>query len=1033
MKKLLLMSFLLVVGIFFQSNAQERKITGKVTSSVDGSALPSVTVQIVGTTKGTQTDTQGNYSIVVPSSKSVLSFRFVGFTSQEIPVGSQTTINITLKEDTKALEEVLVVGYGTQIKRDLTGNIAKIKSTEISDMPVTTFDQAIQGKAAGVVVNSGTGKLGQGIRINVRGQGSISASTQPLFVIDGIPLTTNNLALQFGSTNPLADINPQDIESMEVLKDASAAAIYGARAANGVVIITTKKGKSGQTRVNFGYQTGSSKPTRKLQFLNTEQYVNYYKMAAGNSDRIEGINPADGDSYTAYMNSFFETQGLGTFGTANQVSTNWGDLAYQDAPMSQYDMNISSGTDKTSIYVSGQYLDQKGILIGNALKRATGRINLDHNLTNKFKMGASMSLSRSLNNRLSGDRQFDNPMQMVALPPMTPSTDPTTGLPTGSLPGDPYVPYYYNPMVNIGNAFYNTTVNRTIGSIYGQLKISKDLIFRSEYGVDVLNQLEEQYYNSLTFRNTGVNGGLGLARTVRVENYNTNNFLSYTKAFGIHSIEAIGGMSFQNSTAKSHYIEGQDFPSDSYQTVSSAARKTGGESWETSFSFVSYFARANYKFNDRYIFGLSARVDGSSRFGKNKPYGLFPAVSAGWVISEEEFLKGNKTVSFLKLRSSYGRTGNAEIGTESSVNVRNFPQRGLFAGDAGYGGIPGQRPIQLANPDLSWETTDQFDVGIDFGLLDNRISGEIDYYEKKTNNLLLNVNVPGTTGFAVQTRNVGKLTNKGVEFVLNTENLVGAFKWRTSINLAFNANKVTDLQGQIIEGGLSTMSRAVEGQPIGTFFTAEYAGVDPNNGDALWYKNTKNADGTVDRTTTNVYNQAQRVVVGKALPDWTGGVTNTFSYKGFDLSVFFNGQFGNEINFYGVGRFSSANGRFEDNQTVDQLNSWTSTNRNTNIPEARLFYNNGAQPSSRFIQDGSFVRLRTITLAYNLPKTLLQKANINSMRVFVTGQNLATFTKYTGWDPEVNADDIVTNVALGYDFYTAPQPRTITFGVNLGF
>lgn len=400
------MSFLLVVGIFFQSNAQERKITGKVTSSVDGSALPSVTVQIVGTTKGTQTDTQGNYSIVVPSSKSVLSFRFVGFTSQEIPVGSQTTINITLKEDTKALEEVLVVGYGTQIKRDLTGNIAKIKSTEISDMPVTTFDQAIQGKAAGVVVNSGTGKLGQGIRINVRGQGSISASTQPLFVIDGIPLTTNNLALQFGSTNPLADINPQDIESMEVLKDASAAAIYGARAANGVVIITTKKGKSGQTRVNFGYQTGSSKPTRKLQFLNTEQYVNYYKMAAGNSDRIEGINPADGDSYTAYMNSFFETQGLGTFGTANQVSTNWGDLAYQDAPMSQYDMNISSGTDKTSIYVSGQYLDQKGILIGNALKRATGRINLDHNLTNKFKMGASMSLSRSLNNRLSGDRQL---------------------------------------------------------------------------------------------------------------------------------------------------------------------------------------------------------------------------------------------------------------------------------------------------------------------------------------------------------------------------------------------------------------------------------------------------------------------------------------------------------------------------------------------------------------------------------------------------------------------------------------------------
>lgn len=1033
MKKLLLMSFLLAIVVLFQTKAQERKVTGKVTSSVDGSGLPSVTVQLVGSNKGTQTDANGNYSITVPSSKSVLVFRFVGFASKEVTVGSQTMINVALKEDAKSLEEVVVVGYGTLVKRELTGNVAKIKASDIADMPVTTFDQAIQGKAAGVVVNAGTGKLGQGIRVNVRGQGSISASTQPLYVIDGIPLTTNNLSYQYGSTNPLSDINPQDIESMEILKDASAAAIYGARGANGVVIITTKKGKAGQTRVNFGYQTGSSKPTRKLQFLNTQQYVDFYRIAAANSDRIDGLDPAASDSYTTYMNDFFATQSLGTFGGANQVSTNWGDLAYQDAPMSQYDMNITSGTDKTSIFVSGQYLDQKGILIGNALKRATGRINVEHTLTDKFKMGASMSLSRSLNNRLSGDRQFDNPMQMVALPPMTPATDPSTGLPTGSLPGDASIPYYYNPVVNIGNAFYNTTVNRTIGSVYGLLKITKDLSFRSEYGIDVLNQLEEQYYNSLTARNTGVPGGLGVSRTVRVENYNTNNILTYTKAFGLHSLEAIAGFSYQNSTTKSHYIEGQDFPSDAYQTISSAARKTGGNSWETGFSFLSYFARANYKFNDRYLFGVSARVDGSSRFGKNNQYGLFPAVSLGWLISEEEFLKSAKAISFLKLRTSYGRTGNAEIGTESSINVRNFPQRGLFAGDAGYGSLPGQRPIQLANPDLSWETTDQIDVGIDFGFFNNRISGEIDYYQKNTSNLLLNVNVPGTSGFAVQTRNIGKLQNKGFEFVLNTDNLVGAFKWRTSINLAYNTNKVTDLQGQIIEGGLNNMSRAVEGQPLGTFFTAEYAGVDPANGNALWYKNTVNTDGSIDRSTTSVYNQAQRVVVGKALPDWTGGITNTFSYKGFDLSIFLNGQFGNNINFYGVGRYSSANGRFEDNQTVDQLNAWTSTNTNTNIPEARLFFNNGAQPSSRFIQNGSFVRLRNVTLAYNLPKSLLQKAKINSLRVFVTGQNLATFTKYTGWDPEVNADDVVTNVALGYDFYTAPQARTITFGVNLGF
>ncbi|WP_026994725.1 SusC/RagA family TonB-linked outer membrane protein [Flectobacillus major] len=1036
MKKHLLLSFLLVIGVLFNLTAQDRKVTGKVTSSEDGSGLPSVTVQLKGTGRGTQTDANGNYSISVPSGKSVLVFRFVGFISQEVAVGSQTTVNVALKEDTKALEEVLVVGFGTQIKRDVTGNVAKIKSSDISDMPVTTFDQAIQGKAAGVVVNSGSGKLGQGIRINVRGQSSISANTQPLYVIDGIPLTTNNLSFQFGATNPLADINPQDIESMEVLKDAAAAAIYGARGANGVVIITTKKGKNGQTRVNFGYQVGSSKPTRKLQFLNTEQYVNFYRQAAGNADRLDEIDPSDPSSSTSYMNDFFVTQGLGTFGTANQASTNWGDLAYQDAPMSQYDMNITSGSEKTSIFVSGQYLDQKGILVGNALTRATGRMNLDHSLTDKFKIGVNMSLSRTLNKRISGDRQFDNPMQMVALPPMTPSIDPATGLPAGSLPGDPSIPYYYNPLVNIGNAFYNTTVNRTIGSVYGQLKITKDLSFRSEYGVDVLNQLEEQFYNSLTARNTGVPGGLGVSRTVRVENYNTNNFFAYSKAFGVHSLDATLGMSFQRSETKRHYIEGQDFPSDSYQTIFAAARKTAGNSSETAFSFLSYFARANYKFNDRYLLGVSARVDGSSRFGTNQRYGFFPAASLGWVVSEEEFLKNNKSISFLKVRTSYGRTGNAEIGADgsgASTNTINFPQRGLYAGDAGYGTIPGQRPIQLANPDLSWETTDQFDFGVDFGFLNNRLTGEIDVYQKNTSNLLLNVNVPGSTGFATQTRNIGKLQNKGIEFVLNSDNLVGAFKWRTSFNAAFNANKVTDLQGQIIEGGLNNMSRAVEGQPIGTFFTAEYAGVDPANGNALWYKNTKNADGSIDRSTTSVYGQAQRVVVGKALPDWTGGITNTFSYKGFELSVFINGQFGNDINFYGVGRFSSANGRFEDNQTVDQLNAWTPTNTNTNIPEARLFYNNGAQASSRFIQNGSFVRLRNVTLGYNIPKNILNKAKINNMRVYVTAQNLATFTKYTGWDPEVNADDIVSNIAQGYDFYTAPQARTITFGVNLGF
>jgi len=584
---------------------------------------------------------------------------------------------------------------------------------------------------------------------------------------------------------------------------------------------------------------------------------------------------------------------------------------------------------------------------------------------------------------------------------------------------------YYNGIINLGNAYYNTTVHRNISSVYGEYALLKGLRFRTEFALDLLNQQEEQYYNSKTQRNFGAPLGYGFNRFVRVENYNTNNYFVYDNVLGKHSVNATAGLSYQNSQTKTSSAEGKDFPSDAYRMIASAARKTDASSTQSDYRFASYFTRLNYKFNDKYLLGLSARIDGSSRFGADNRYGFFPAVSAGWILSEENFLKNIELISFLKLRASWGKTGNAEIG--------NFPQLGLFTGDAGYGTLPGQRPVQLSNPNLGWESTQQIDIGLDFGILKNRINGEIDYYEKNTTGLLLNVNVPGTTGFATQTKNVGSLTNKGFEFVLNTDNLVGQFKWKTSLNASTNNNKITDLQGQVIEGGLANMSRAVEGQPLGTFFTVEYAGVDPKNGDALFYKNTKNADGSIDRSTTNIYSQAQRTVVGSPLPKWVAGVTNTFSYKGFELSVFFNGVFGNKLNFYGVGRFSSANGRFEDNQTVNQLAAWTPKNTNTIVPQARLFFNNGAQASSRFIEDGSYVRLRNVTFAYNLPKSLISKIKLSNVRLYVTGQNLLTFTKYSGWDPEVNADDVVTNIALGYDFYTSPQAKTFMGGLNISF
>jgi TonB-dependent starch-binding outer membrane protein SusC len=996
----------------------QQSISGKVTDR-DGDALIGASIMVKGTTTGAISDIDGNFKISA-NGDATLVVSYTGFATLEEAVNNRTELTIVLQPGID-LAEVLVTGYGTAIKRELTGNISKIRTQDIKDMPVTSFDQAMQGKAAGVQITAGNGKLGQAVQIRVRGQSSVSASNEPLIVIDGIPATTGDLGSFGGATNPLSDINPQDIESIEILKDASAAAIYGARAANGVVLVTTKRGKTGRTSVNYGFQYGQSNPARLLEFLNTEQYLKLYRQAAANSDRIDGYEASDPDSYTTYMEDFFKTQSLGTLGTPQAEDTNWGKLAYQDAPMQQHDLNISGGNEKTTFYMSGQWFDQKGILIGNALNRITGRINVDHQAYKWLKVGFNTSLSRSFNERISGDRQFDNPMQIVALPPMTPANDPDTGLPVGTPPGDISIPVYYNPLINLGNAYYNTNTNRNLSSVYAQVSILDGLNFRTEFALDMLDQQEELYYNSKTQRNFGAPQGLGQNLFTRVENYNTNNYFTYNTGFGKTKLDLTAGMAYQQSQQKTNFIEGQDFPSDAYRQIASAARKTDGSSTESNFRFLSYFARANVKLSDKYLVGVSVRTDGSSRFGKESRYGFFPAASLGWILSEEGFLQSIKPISFLKVRASYGRTGNAEIG--------NFPQLGLFQGDAGYNGAPGQRPSQLGNPDLSWETTDQFDAGLDFGLFNDRLTGEIDFYSKNTTGLLLNVNVPGSTGFSTQTRNVGKLSNQGIEIVLNTDVVRGAFRWKTSLNFAANKNEITDLQGQIIEGGLNNMSRAVEGQPLGTYFTAEYAGVDPANGDALWYKNATEGN----RETTNTYSQATRVVVGSPLPDWIGGVTNTFSYKGFELSVLFSAVIGNELNFYGVGRFSSANARFEDNQTVDQLAAWTPENPNTNVPEARLFFNNGAQPSSRFIQDGSFVRLRNATLSYNFPKSLTSKAKIQSLRLFVTGQNLLTWTNYIGWDPEVNADDIVTNIAQGYDFYTAPQPRTILAGFNIGF
>jgi TonB-linked SusC/RagA family outer membrane protein len=1024
MKKSLLISVALLL-LFVSGYAQEKIISGKVTSAEDGAPSPGVSVVVKGTTIGTSTDNDGDYTISVPSGSNTLVFSFIGLKSSEVEVGSRTIIDVRLAQDVTQLSEVVVVGYGTQIKQELTGNIAHVTGKDIQNLPVQSFEQAVQGRAAGVFVETGNGKLGQGVKVRIRGSSSVSAGNQPLYVVDGIPITSANQASANGDTNPLTDINPSDIESIEILKDASAAAIYGSRAANGVMLITTKRGKSGKTKFALGYQSGVSTATRRKDFLNTAEYVELFQEA-----RANGVALGTTTTSEASLFSRFDRYAAGSRpawqdpGSPEYTNTNWQDQIFQDGHFNQFDLSANGGSEKTRFFASLSRSDQNGILVGNKLDRMSARINVDHQASEKLSLGINFNITRTNNFRLSDDNLFSTPMQVVALAPMTPVVDPRTNLTSGALDlntGSPNsnFPTYYNPLLDNVYSNRKTTVFRNFGTLFGEFKFNDAFSFRSEGGFDLLNQHEFRFFGKETSRNTGAPNGSGTDAYTQVFNYTTNNFLRFSKSFNENStIEAIGGMSFQQSLRNFSNIEAQEFPSNSYKQITSAANVTTGVSEETEFSFLSYFARANFKFKGKYLLGMSGRVDGSSRFGEGNKYGFFPAASAGWLISEESFLANNSTLSFLKLRASYGLTGNAEIA--------NFSSLGLFTASA-YGGFAGQRPTQLPNPDLKWEQTAQLDIGFDFGFFNDRLSGEVDYYIKKTNDLLLNVNLPGSSGFDTQIQNIGELENKGLEFVVNSSNLIGVFKWNTSFNIAANRNKITNLQDQIIQGDF--LSRAVEGEPIGIFFGPQYAGVDPANGDALYY--IQNSDGTT--TTSNDYNSATFMKIGNPNPDYIAGITNTFSYKGIDLSLLFQGVFGNEV-YNGGGKFMSANGDFFDNQTKDQLERWQNPGDITDVPQARLLGGNGIGESSRYVSDGSYVRLKTATLGYNLPAALISKAYLSNVRVYLSAQNLLTITDYKGWDPEVNADSFAdNNVNQGIDFYSAPQPRTITFGINIGF
>jgi TonB-linked SusC/RagA family outer membrane protein len=1030
MKKIfILMTLLLLTGSLVI--AQSVQITGTVNSSEDGLPMPGVSITAKGTTLGVLTDVDGKYSISVPASTTTLLFSFVGFKSQEISIDGRTKIDIGLVQDLVLINEVVVVGYGTQIKSKVTGSISKVEGEVIRNMPVPTIEQALQGRTAGVFIGAVNGKSTGTTNMRIRGSSSITATNQPLFVVDGIPLTTEALNFSGAEINPLTSINFNDVESIDILKDAASSAIYGSRGANGVVIITTKKGISGDTKLNFTIQSGFNEASRRREFMNSEEYVRYFREAGINGDIQEDLAEGDPLGTSTYWQKHVETRlkrysgwasnldGSGKY-LGSQVDTDWQDLAFQKGKIFSADLSAQGGNDKLKYFTSLSYNNTEGILVSNGLEKVSARLNIDNKVNKFVDIGFALSLNRTDIDQVSADNAFSSPMQLVALSPITPPRDLE-----GNLYNTPTTTYY-NGLLDVEYATRDIVEYRSLANGYLSFNLMDGLKWRNELGFDLYNLKENGRYGVLTESGTGRNG-YGFSNYGQNQNLTAKSYLDYLKSFGDFGVSAVLGTEFQYTTVETTRTEGEQFPLDDLKTLASAGLITLGTSTLTKYSFVSYFSRVNLDYKAKYLITLSGRIDGSSRFGENNRYGTFPAASIGWVLTKEDFLADNNVVSFLKLRTSYGQTGNAGIG--------NFAHLGLY-GVGSYNGLSGLSPGQIPNPDLGWETTHQMDVGIDYGFFNNRISGEIDYYVKKTEDLLLSVPVPATSGYSTQMQNIGSVENKGFEFIINTNNLPGTFTWNTNFNFSINKNEVTSLGAQTIidEGSARYMNVVKVGQPIGVFYGAEYAGVDPNNGDALWYINAQDASGNIANptATTNNFNDAEFIVLGQPTPDIIGAITNTLGYKGIEFAFTFQGVTGNQVHLVGD-QWMGASGAWYDNQLRSQLDSWRTPGQVTDIPQARLAWDNGVQSrNSRYLSDGAYVKLRSLSLSYELPQKLTSKIKIDRMRIFFQSQNLFMFTNYEGWDPEVSTDFLNDNVTQGADFYSAPQPRSVVFGINIG-
>ncbi|MBK9980936.1 MAG: TonB-dependent receptor [Saprospiraceae bacterium] len=976
-------------------------LTGMVTDQ-NGKPIIGATLQEKeNLTNGTITDADGRFSLRLSDQSNAVVITYTGFTTKEVPVSKGTKdITIVLEESTALLSEVLVIGYGSTSRKMSTDNVAKLTADDVSNIAVSNFQSTMSGKAAGVRINQVSGKVDGAINIQIRGTASLSAGKDPLYVLDGMPLINVDESNNGAPMNPLLSLSPSEIESIDILKDASSAAIYGARGANGVILITTKKGKAGQPNISLNMSTGISSPTHLQSFLNATEYKELFTEAA--------INSFGQDDGIAEIEADFDFLSNGTDWRNNAVNTDWNNLAFRDGHQSDLDLSVSGGDLKTQYYIGGSLNKTKGILLGNQLERMGARINLNHQLSSRINAGMNLGISKTKIERVDNDNSFTSPLETIGQSPLSPAYNDDGSINPNTL--------YPNFLLEDKYANYTTRVRRVTGKIFAQYNFINDFRFNSDLGYDLSDQTEDQYRGTQTpFMSTN---GYAYNSHATSENYIWSNYVTYEKSFAqASSLNVVVGQEFNNSDRVFTSVTGTQFPSDDFQSISSAAEITAGEGSKGTYNFLSYFARASVNLKGKYFIKGSVRRDGSSRFGIDERYGIFPAVSLGWILSEESFLKDNSTLSFLKIRGSYGQLGNSEIG--------NFASKTLYNG-VSYNKIAGIKLEQPGNNSLTWEKSKQLDLGLEFGLFNDILSGELDVYTKNTDGLLFNVPLPGSSGQSSFNKNIGSLESKGVELVLESKNVsTKNMTWTTSFNIAKNTNKIKSLPNGNADIISSENINRI-GETVNSFYLVEFAGADPANGDALYYK-----DG-VGSETTNNYDEANRVIAGSTQPTLISGLTNEVSYKGIALSFTFVGEWGASI-YNGAGVYQSSSADFFDNQTRDQLDRWQNPGDITQVPQARLYGQNGNAQSTRYLQKADFIRLRNVMLSYTLPKSITQKVNISNARIFISGVNLLTFTEYTGYDPEARADFGNYATDHGWSFYSAPQAKTTSVGINVNF